>query len=116
MELAERFNGEVINGDAMQLYKGLPIITNKITTEEMRGVPHHLLGKIGLDEDTWTVGKFVANALVVVSLLHCGRSLSLIGVRLTKSEVVESCLSLLAEHITTRSHCSSRTPYPRNHH
>ncbi|KAL5401483.1 hypothetical protein PMIN06_012115 [Paraphaeosphaeria minitans] len=66
VELARRFNGEVINGDAMQLYKGLPIITNKITTEEMRGVPHHLLGKIGLDEETWTVGKFVANALGVI--------------------------------------------------
>lgn len=68
MELARRFNGEVINGDAMQLYKGLPVITNKITLDEMRGVPHHLLGRIGLEEETWTVGKFVANALGVVSL------------------------------------------------
>ena len=52
----------------MQLYHGLPIITNKITTEEMKGVRHHLLGCIGLDQETWTVGKFVSNALGVVSL------------------------------------------------
>ncbi|KAJ4376069.1 tRNA dimethylallyltransferase, mitochondrial [Neocucurbitaria cava] len=50
----------------MQLYHGLPIITNKITQEEMRGVPHHLLGRIGLEEETWTVGKFVGEALGVI--------------------------------------------------
>ena len=51
----------------MQLYHGLPVITNKITTEETKGVPHHLLGCIGLEEETWTVGKFVKKALGVVS-------------------------------------------------
>lgn len=50
----------------MQLYKGLPVITNKITQDEMKGIPHHLLGRIGLEEETWTVGKFVANALGIV--------------------------------------------------
>ncbi|KAF2278682.1 IPPT-domain-containing protein [Westerdykella ornata] len=50
----------------MQLYQGLPIITNKITQDEMKGVPHHLLGQIGLQEETWTVGRFVENALGVI--------------------------------------------------
>lgn len=50
----------------MQLYKGLPIITNKIAEQEMKGVPHHLLGCIGLEEETWTVGRFVGKALGVV--------------------------------------------------
>ncbi|KAF2867726.1 tRNA isopentenyltransferas-like protein [Massariosphaeria phaeospora] len=66
VELARRYNGEIINGDAMQLYQGLPIITNKITQEEMKGVSHHLLGCIGLEEETWTVGKFVGKALRVI--------------------------------------------------
>ncbi|TKA29120.1 hypothetical protein B0A50_03630 [Salinomyces thailandicus] len=61
--LAQRYNGEIINGDAMQLYSGLPVITNKITFEEQQGVPHHLLGCIGLREQTWVVGTFVRNAL-----------------------------------------------------
>ena len=52
----------------MQLYQGLPIITNKITQHEMKGVPHHLLGCIGPEEETWTVGRFVNNALGVVFL------------------------------------------------
>ena len=66
VEIARKYNGEVINADAVQLYQGLPIITNKITHEEMKGVPHHLLGRIGLQEETWTVGKFVPEALKAV--------------------------------------------------
>ncbi|KAI4942958.1 hypothetical protein J4E86_009905 [Alternaria arbusti] len=63
VEIARKYNGEIINGDAMQLYRGLPIITNKITQDETKGVPHHLLGCISLEEETWTVGKFVGEAL-----------------------------------------------------
>jgi tRNA dimethylallyltransferase len=66
IELARRFDGEVINGDAMQLYDGLPVITNKVTKEEMEGVPHHLLGCIGLNEPTWTVTEFVSQARAVI--------------------------------------------------
>lgn len=43
IELAKACNGEVINGDSMQVYQGLSIGTAKITEEEMAGVPHHLL-------------------------------------------------------------------------
>ena len=50
----------------MQLYEGLPIITNKITTEEQQGIPHHLLGRIGLHEQTWVVGRFVKRALGII--------------------------------------------------
>ena len=62
MTLAERYNGEIINADALQMYEGLPITTNKILVEERKGVPHHLLGCIGLEENAWTVGRFVREA------------------------------------------------------
>ncbi|WP_252503532.1 tRNA (adenosine(37)-N6)-dimethylallyltransferase MiaA [Sporosarcina sp. Marseille-Q4943] len=42
IELAKRLDGEIINGDAMQVYKGLNIGTAKITEEEKEGIPHHL--------------------------------------------------------------------------
>lgn len=61
VELALALNGEVINADAMQLYRGLPIITNKITDQERRGVPHHLLGFLDT-RDVWQVGCFVREA------------------------------------------------------
>lgn len=43
IELANRFKGEVISGDSMQIYKGMDIGTAKIAEEEMEGVPHHLI-------------------------------------------------------------------------
>ncbi|KAK7700595.1 tRNA dimethylallyltransferase, mitochondrial [Botryosphaeria dothidea] len=70
VEIARRFNGEIINSDAMQLYEGLPVITNKITDEEMKGVPHHLLGAISHNEETWTVTEFVKRALHVIKDIH----------------------------------------------
>ncbi|PIC87696.1 tRNA (adenosine(37)-N6)-dimethylallyltransferase MiaA [Sporosarcina sp. P20a] len=39
--LAKMFNGEIINGDAMQVYKELDIGTAKIHRSEMQGIPHH---------------------------------------------------------------------------
>lgn len=50
----------------MQMYEGLPIITNKMPEDERRGIPHHLLGVVGLQEPTWTVNKFVKEALKTV--------------------------------------------------
>lgn len=66
MNIAARYNGEIINGDAMQVYEGLPIITNKMPVEERKGIPHHLLGRIGLSEPTWTVSDFVSHALETI--------------------------------------------------
>lgn len=43
VELAKKFDGEVISADSRQVYKGLNIGTGKITRKEMQSVPHHLL-------------------------------------------------------------------------
>lgn len=43
VELALKFGGEVISADSRQVYRGLDIISGKITPDEMKGVPHHLL-------------------------------------------------------------------------
>lgn len=44
VEIAGRFNGEVVSADSRQVYRGLDIGSGKITKSEMRGIPHHLLG------------------------------------------------------------------------
>ena len=67
MELACRFNGEIINADAMQMYHGLPVTTNKISVAEQRGVPHHLLGTIALHEPTWRVDHFKKEASRIIA-------------------------------------------------
>ncbi|KAJ5578870.1 hypothetical protein N7450_007737 [Penicillium hetheringtonii] len=66
VDLASRFNGEIINGDAMQMYRGLPIITNQIPIEERNGIPHHLLSCVDLEEEAWRISKFKSEALRMI--------------------------------------------------
>ncbi|KAG5609647.1 hypothetical protein H5410_020928 [Solanum commersonii] len=46
VELATHFRGEIINSEKMQVYKGLEIVTNKITHTDKQGVRHYLLGLV----------------------------------------------------------------------
>ncbi|KAL0367604.1 UNVERIFIED_CONTAM: Adenylate isopentenyltransferase 5, chloroplastic [Sesamum radiatum] len=68
IDLATRFGAEVINSDKIQVYKGLDIVTNKVSNEECRGVPHHLLGIIDPEVD-FTVHDFVHHALLAVDAI-----------------------------------------------
>ncbi len=43
IQLAKQFDGEIINGDSMQIYRGMDIGTAKVRPEEMNGIVHHLL-------------------------------------------------------------------------
>ncbi len=47
--LAQRFGGEVVSADSMQIYKGMDISTAKPTKDELRSVPHHLIGFLPAD-------------------------------------------------------------------
>ncbi len=51
IELAKRYNGEIINADAVQVYKELNIGSAKVTKEEMNGIPHHLFDIKNIDEE-----------------------------------------------------------------
>ncbi len=53
--------GEIISVDSRQVYQGLDIGTEKITHEEMRGVPHHLID-IRDPRTPYSAGEFVADA------------------------------------------------------
>lgn len=44
INIAKRFSGQVVSADSMQIYEKMNIATAKPTTEEMQGVPHHLIG------------------------------------------------------------------------
>ncbi len=65
VDLALRLNGEIISADSRQVYRGLDIGSGKITEEEMKGVPHHLLDIIDPNE-TYTGANFVHDANVAI--------------------------------------------------
>ena len=51
IELAKRYNGEIINADAVQVYKGLDIGSAKVTEEEKEDILHHLFDIKEVDEE-----------------------------------------------------------------
>ena len=61
IELAKRYNGEIISADSMQIYKGMNIATAKPTVEEMCKVKHHLMDFLDPME-TYSVGEYVLDA------------------------------------------------------
>ncbi len=66
VELAKRFNGEVISADSRQVYRGLDIGSGKVTEAEMAGIPHHLLDVAELT-DTYTAADFVRDSKAAIA-------------------------------------------------
>ena len=64
----------------MQMYNGLPIITNKIPENERHSIPHHLLGTVNLASEPWTVPKFVHESQRIIQEIRSrGRLPILVG-------------------------------------
>ena len=57
LDLAEALGGEIVNTDAMQVYRGMDIGTAKLPLAERRGIPHHLLDLLDVTEPA-TVAEF----------------------------------------------------------
>lgn len=77
--LAQRVDGEVINADSMQLYRGMDIGTAKVTPAQRRQVPHHLLDVIDVTE-TASVAVYQPRAREIIEqLLAAGRTPILAG-------------------------------------
>ena len=65
VEYALSHNGEIISADSRQLYRGLDIGTGKITREEMKGIPHHMLDVCDIGEK-FSVAEYVRLALPIL--------------------------------------------------
>jgi tRNA dimethylallyltransferase len=69
LDLAERLGGEVVNTDAMQVYRGMDIGTAKLPAAERRGIAHHLLDTLTV-RDPLTVAEFQQQARAVIADLR----------------------------------------------
>lgn len=61
VNLAEKFNGEIVSADSMQIYRRLNIGTGKITEAEARGIPHRMIDILDPDE-RYSVGQYLIDA------------------------------------------------------
>ena len=69
LDLAERLGGEVVNTDAMQVYRGMDVGTAKLPPDERRGIAHHLLDTHDPSEAV-SVAEFQGEARAVVAALR----------------------------------------------
>lgn len=79
VNLALELDGEVVNADAMQFYRGMDIGTAKITPAERKGVPHHLLDVLDVTEEA-SVSDFQRHARDLILDIHSrGKRAVLVG-------------------------------------
>jgi tRNA dimethylallyltransferase len=69
VSLALELDGEVVNADAMQFYRGMDIGTAKVTMAERRGVPHHLLDILDVTQEA-SVSDFQQQARQLIADIH----------------------------------------------
>ena len=73
LDLADRLGGEIINTDSMQFYRGMDIGTAKLPIDERRGIPHHLIDFLDVNEEA-NVQDFQARARAAIADIR-GRGL-----------------------------------------
>ena len=77
--LAQRFHGEVVSVDSMQIYRGMAIGTAAPTPEEMEGVPHHMIG-VADPAEQWSAARFATAAdRCVQDILRRGKQPIFVG-------------------------------------
>lgn len=77
--LAQKYGGEVVSVDSMQIYRGMTIGTAAPTPEEMDGVPHHMIA-VADPSEQWSVARYVQTAVPIVDgILSRGKLPILVG-------------------------------------
>ncbi len=69
IEIAKRFNGQVVSADSMQIYEKMNIATAKPTVDEMQGIVHHLIGFQPIDKK-FSVAEYVSLANECIKKIH----------------------------------------------
>ena len=78
IEVAKRFNGEVVSGDSQQVYRGLDIGTAKASPEEQATVPHHLIDVRDVTE-SYSAFDFVSEAKAAIEDIQSRGKLAIIA-------------------------------------
>lgn len=78
LKVAETFQGEIVNCDSLQIYRGFNVGTAKISEPERRGIPHHLIDVAGPGE-VYSAGDYARDARRIISEISEGGRLPVIA-------------------------------------
>ena len=77
--IAQKFNGEVVSVDSMQIYRGMTVGTAAPTEKEMDGVPHHMIA-VADPAEQWSVARYAETAIPIIEdILSRGKLPILVG-------------------------------------
>ncbi len=106
IDLAIKFNAEVVNFDSLLLYKEISIGTAKPTSYEMNGVPHHMID-VATISDPLNASSYALNALPVINDIHRrGKNVILTG---GSGFYLQALLKGMYDSPTTPPHISQRS-------
>ena len=77
IEAAEKFSGEIIGADSMQIYRQMEIGTAKPTMEEQRRIPHHMIDIVDPDED-FDAARYSEMGRKIIFTLHSRKCISIV--------------------------------------
>ncbi|MFM7623769.1 MAG: tRNA (adenosine(37)-N6)-dimethylallyltransferase MiaA [Actinomycetota bacterium] len=79
IQLAKKLQAEIINADSMQLYRGMDIGTAKLSFEQRKGIPHHLIDVLDVTQDA-SVAEYQGWARAKIdSLIKQGKNVVVVG-------------------------------------
>lgn len=77
LELAERFDAEIVGADSRQIYRGMPIGTAAPSASDLARVPHHLVGFLD-PRERYSAARFVTDALGAIDDIHARKKRALV--------------------------------------
>lgn len=79
VELAKRFDGEIVSADSRQVFTGLDLGSGKITKEEMQGIPHYMID-VAAPNDFFSLKDYQTGAYAAIDdIIDCGKTPFLVG-------------------------------------
>ncbi|MFH1857312.1 MAG: tRNA (adenosine(37)-N6)-dimethylallyltransferase MiaA [Candidatus Omnitrophota bacterium] len=79
LRLARKVKGEIVSFDAMQLYKGFPVLTNQSAREDQKRIPHHLVGVLPLSKEFSAAAYAQEAEKAIEAILRRGKVPILVG-------------------------------------
>ena len=78
VQLAKRFNGEIVSADSMQIYKEMNIASAKPTTEEMQGITHYMIDYLPPERQS-SVSDYVQKAHKILRMINDNKKLPIVA-------------------------------------